>query len=106
MSRRKFIIRTVATLTGDLAAGLAVASACAWLIQTAALGMFLSFIAWLAVIAATLAISQHVVHPAVAALLSDRKLDDAISAAGAFSRTAAHTAIDLWRLMQPELQRR
>ena len=74
-SRRNTIIRTVATITGDIAAGLAMASVAAWLIETATLGLFLSFIVWLLATIAALALSQLVVHPVVKTLLSDRKLD-------------------------------
>lgn len=79
-SRRNVIIRTVATITGDIATGVAVASACIWLIETAALGLFLSFLVWLLGTLAALALSQYVVHPALTALLSDSKLDLAVDA--------------------------
>jgi hypothetical protein len=74
-SRRNFLIRSIGTLAGDLAVGVALATACAWVIETAALGLFLSFVLWLATLVAGLAINQHVVHPAAKVLLSDRKLD-------------------------------
>lgn len=77
-SRRNILIRTVATLCGDIAVGVALASACVWLIETAMLGIFLSFMAWLLAAILSLAISQYVIHPLGAALLSDRKLDDAM----------------------------
>lgn len=77
-TRRNFFIRTVAVVAGDIALGAALASACVWLIEAAALGLFLSFIAWLLMVLLSLVISQHVVHPAMQALLSDRKLDDAV----------------------------
>ena len=69
-SRRNVLIRSVATLAGDIATGLAVASACVWLIG--------------ALVA--LALSQYVVHPAVSLLLSDRKLDVGIDAASALAK--------------------
>lgn len=79
-SRRNTLIRTVATVTGDIAAGVAVATACVWLIETAALGLFLSFMVWLLGALIALALSQYVVHPTVAILLSSRKLDAGIDA--------------------------
>jgi hypothetical protein len=80
-SHRNVLIRSVAGLSGDIAAGLVVVSACAWLIQYAALGLFLSFLLWLLGALIALAVSQRIVHPAVKLLLSDRKLDAAITAA-------------------------
>lgn len=77
-SRRNALIRTVSALTGDLATGVALASACLWLIESAALGLFLSFLLWLVAIFLGLAISQYLVQPAVQALLSDRKLDEGV----------------------------
>ena len=74
-SRRNTVFRTVATITGDIAAGLAMASVAAWLIESATLGLFLSFMVWLLATIAALALSQLVVHPVVKTLLSDRKLD-------------------------------
>jgi hypothetical protein len=79
-SRRNALIRTVATITGDIAAGVAMASVAVWLIESAALGMFLSFLVWLLATIAALALSQYVIHPACEALLSDRKLDIAVEA--------------------------
>jgi len=74
-SRRNTIIRAVVTLCGDITVGVAVANACVWLIQSAALGLFLSFLLWLVAVIAALALSQIVVHPTVKLALSDRKLD-------------------------------
>lgn len=79
ISRRNTLIRTVAAATGDVATGVALASACVWLIQTAALGLFLSFLLWLLCVLLSLAISQYVIHPATQQLLSDRKLDEGIA---------------------------
>lgn len=98
--RRYALVRTVATLTGDFSAGLAFGSLCSWIITTAALGTFLSFLAWLIAILLTMLVSQHIVHPGVKFLLSDRKLDDTVqtfkdlygSVAG--RESGAH---DLWR---------
>lgn len=78
-SRQNIIIRTVATVAGDIAVGVAVASACIWIIETAALGLFLSFLVWLLGALAALALSQYVLHPALTAALSDRKLDLAVT---------------------------
>ena len=79
-SRRNLIIRTIATITGDIAAGLAMASAAVWIIETATLGLFLAFLVWLLAGIAALALSQFVVHPATKVLLSDQKLDIAVTA--------------------------
>lgn len=79
-SRRNVLIRTVATIAGDIATGLAVASVCIWIIETAALGLFLSFLIWLIGTLLALALSQYVVHPALTTLLSDSKLDLAVDA--------------------------
>ena len=74
-SRRNVLIRSITGLCGDIAVGVAMASACVWIIQAASLGLFLSFLLWLLAMLASLALSQLVVHPAVTLLLSDRKLD-------------------------------
>jgi len=79
-SRRNTIIRAVASVAGDLAASVAVAASCVWLIEAAALGLFLSFLAWLVGALLALALSQYVVQPAVNAVLCDRKLDAAVDA--------------------------
>ena len=79
-SRRNIIIRSVATVCGDIATGVAVASACVWLIEAAALGLFLSFLVWLLGALLALALSQYVVHPTLTVLLSDAKLDLAVDA--------------------------
>ncbi len=79
-SRRNVFIRTISTIAGDIATGLAVASACVWIIETAALGLFLSFLIWLIGTLLALALSQYVVHPALTVLLSDHKLDIAVDA--------------------------
>ena len=82
-SRRNVIVRTVATITGDIATGIAVASACVWFIQAATLGWFLSFLIWLIGTLLALALSQYVVHPALTVALSDAKLDLAVDAVAA-----------------------
>ncbi len=87
-SRRNTIIRAVAAVSGDIAAGIVMASACVWLIEAATLGLFLSFLAWLLGALIALALSQYVVHPGVNVLLSDRKLDLAIDALSAVARNA------------------
>lgn len=79
-SRRHILIRTVATIAGDIATGVAVASVALWIIETAALGLFLSFLVWLLGAIAALALSQYVVHPALSVMLADRKLDLAADA--------------------------
>ena len=83
-SRRNIIIRTVATIVGDIAAGVAIASVAIWIIQAATLGLFLSFLLWLLAAIASLAFSQYVIHPAVKVLLSDCKLDLAVDAVTLF----------------------
>jgi hypothetical protein len=62
-SRRNFFIRAVAAFAGDFAVGFSMAVACTWIIQGAALGVFLSFVLWLVALIAALALSQYVVHP-------------------------------------------
>jgi hypothetical protein len=103
-SRHNFFIRAIGTLAGDTAAGLAMAAACTWIIQSAALGLFLSFVMWLIAIVATLALSQYVVHPIANTLLSDHKLDEGIAAVSSGWRAAAGAALDLWQLTQPVTQ--
>lgn len=95
-SRRNVFVRTIATVAGDLAVGFAVASACTWIIQVAALGLFLSFLLWLLSLVAYLAFSQYVLHPAVAVVLSDRKLDGGIAVSAEAVRAAAGIATQLW----------
>ncbi len=62
-ARINIFIRAVASVTGDITIGYAMASACIWVIQAAALGIFLSFLLWLLTIIASLAFSQHALHP-------------------------------------------
>lgn len=80
--RRNAVIRFVAAITGDIAVGLAMASLCSWIIQSAALGLFLSFLLWLIAALLSLALSQYLVHPGIKFLLSDHKLDMAVDTAG------------------------
>jgi len=96
MSRHTFFIRAVATITGDITIGYAMASACVWVIQSAALGLFLSFVLWLLAILASLAMSQHILHPAVSLLLSDRKLDRSLAVTADAMRTGTVAARQLW----------
>lgn len=98
-TRHNIIIRTVATVAGDIATGIAVASACIWIIETAALGLFLSFLIWLLGTLVALVLSQYVLHPMLTVALSDRKLDmavDAVTALGdritRFTRSALQRA--------------
>jgi hypothetical protein len=101
-SRRNLIIRTVATITGDIAAGLACASVALWLIETAALGLFLSFLTWLICAIAALALSQFVVHPAVTVLMSDKKLDIAVDAVSGLATQLSERLAQLTRTtLQP-----
>jgi len=107
--RRNFWVRTIAGLTGDIAVGLALANACIWVIQSAALGLFLSALAWLITIILGLAVSQHLVRPAVAFVLSDAKLDDSIEAVSSLVLTARYFGVGpsspLWRELQQGLAR-
>ena len=89
--RRNIWIRTIAGITGDVAVGVALSSACLWVIQSASLGVFLSFLLWIVGFLLSLAISQYAVHPTVTLLLSDRKLDRGIDALSSL----AHAATDL-----------
>ena len=93
-SRRNTLIRTVAALSGDIAVGVALASACVWLIEAAALGLFLSFLLWLVGLMLSLALSQYIVHPLCSAVLSDRKLDDMVQALSWFTGSGQPTAAD------------
>ena len=99
-ARRNFFIRAIGTVAGDFAVGFAMASACIWIIQSAALGLFFGFLLWLVAIFVGLALSQYVVHPVAASLLSDRKLDDGIAAVDAAARSASDAAQRLWRWVQ------
>lgn len=107
-SRRNTLIRTVAAVSGDIATGIAMAAACVWLIETAALGLFLSFLLWLLGTIIALAFSQYVVHPAVAVMLSDRKLDVGIKAMrGLTDQTTlvgTQIAQHLWNRFMPTAQ--
>ena len=93
-SRRNVFVRTVAAACGDVAGAVAIAAVCAWLIEFAALGAFLSFLAWLVGALVALALSQYLVHPAVNAVLCDRKLDAAVDAIA-----------PLWRQLRSTLAR-
>ncbi|HQC98759.1 MAG TPA: hypothetical protein PK306_23945 [Aquabacterium sp.] len=99
-TRRNLFIRAVASVTGDLAAGFAAASVCTWIIQVAALGLMLSFLLWLLALIAYLAFSQYVLHPAVAILLSDQKLDDGITVTVDTLRAGAAVARQAWAWAQ------
>ena len=107
-SRRNVLIRTVTAVLGDVATGIAVASACVWLIEAATLGLFLSFLTWLIGALAALALSQYLVHPAVALLLSDRKLDVSIAAlaevADQVMLVGPQIAQQLWQRFMPKTQ--
>lgn len=94
-SRRNHLIRTVATVCGDIAVGVAMASACVWLIEAATLGLFLSFLVWLLAAILSLALSQYVVHPLCNALLTDRKLDLAVDALSGLADVATVASAEL-----------
>ena len=91
-ARRNFFNRAVGTVAGDFVVGFAMAAACIWVIQSAALGLFLSFLLWLLALIVALALSQHVVHPVAAVVLSDRKLDQGIDALASLARSAGDLA--------------
>lgn len=93
--RRNTLIRTVIAFGGDVAAAIALASVSVWLIEVAALGLFLSFLLWLATSIAALAISQKLIHPTVQALLSDHKLDDALALASGAAQVVSQVASQL-----------
>ena len=95
--RRHLLIRTVAAVTGDLVLAFSIASACTWAIQAATLGTFLSFLLWLVSVIGYLALSQYVLHPAVAVLLSDRKLDEGLAISVETIRTTVDIARQAWR---------
>lgn len=74
---------------------------CAWVIQVAALGLFLSFLVWLiAALLISLVLSQYIVHPGVKFLLSDHKLDVAVGTVtglcAAASQLGDRTSHQLW----------
>ena len=104
-SRRNTLIRTVAAVSGDIATGIAMAAACVWLIEAAALGLFLSFLLWLLGALIALAFSQYVVHPTVAVMLSNRKLDASINAISGMADQATlvgmQIAQQLWNRFIP-----
>ena len=105
-SYRRTAIRTVVALAGDIAATAAIAVACAWIIETAALGLFLSFLTWLLGLVISLALSQYVVHPALSVVLSDAKLDWSIAALSQlWSTVATPEAVQTLRRLWPGLSK-
>ncbi len=99
-ARRNLIIRTVGTLCADIAVGVAVAGAVGWIIQSASLGLFLTFLLWVLGIIVALALSQYLVHPISKVLLSDQKLDLAFTALGGLSGEAARFGLALMARMR------
>lgn len=99
-SRRNVLIRAIASLTGDLAIGTAVASACAWIVQAAAASVFINFLFWVLGFIAWLTLSQYVLHPAVSVLLSDKKLDQGVMATVKTARSVVVAAGTVWELAQ------
>lgn len=105
-SYRHFAIRAVVAIAGDIAAGVAVAAVCTWIIETAALGLFLSFLIWLLGVVLALALSQYVVHPTLSVVLSDDKLDRGIAAvSGLWSAVAKPDGIQALRGLWPGLSK-
>lgn len=103
---RHFDIRSVVSIAGDIAATVAVAAVCAWIIETAALGLFLSFLIWLLGLVISLALSQYVVHPTMSIMLSDDKLDRGIAAmSGLWSAVATPEGIQTLRSLWPGLSK-
>ena len=103
-SRRNFWIRTIAGIAGDVAVGITLSSTCLWIIDSAALGLFLSFLLWIVAILLGLACSQYLVHPLVTFALSDRKLDRSVNELSALARAAVDLgtevgwpSLDQWR---------
>lgn len=76
--RQRAFIRTISALAGDIAVGLLFASVCVWIINIAALGIFLSFLMWMLGAFLAMAVSQYLIHPTVNFLLSDRKLEETL----------------------------
>ena len=97
-SRRNFWIRTLAGVAGDIGIGVALAGACLWIIESAALGLFLAFLLWIIALLLGLSFSQYVVYPTVSAVLSDSKLNDTINA---FSAMAS----PLWQQLRDGIRR-
>jgi hypothetical protein len=95
--RTKFFVHAVATVTGDFTAGFAVAAGCVWIVEVAGFGLFVTFLAWLIGLIVALALSQFVVHPVAAVLLSDRKLDHATAMVASARNAATHLGRELWR---------
>lgn len=85
-------LRAMASLAGDIALATAVAGACSWLIQSAALGLFLAFLVWLLGLILSLALSQYLVHPTVQWVMADDKLSRGFDAAAEFGTWAANLA--------------
>lgn len=104
--RRNIFIRSVVGLTGDFAVGFALGLACIWIIEVAALGLFLSFLLWLIALVAGLAISQYALHATVQFALSDRKLDRGIEVLASLSQALADLGFDFRSSGWSELRHR
>ena len=105
-SHRRVAIRTVVCIAGDIAAAVAVAAVCTWIIETAALGLFLSFLIWLLGLVISLALGQYVVHPTLSVVLSDHKLDRGIAAiSGLWSALATPEGVQTLRGLWPGLSK-
>lgn len=100
-SRRNLLVRTIGTLCADLAVGVAVASVAGWVIQTASLGAFLSFLLWMLSVIVALALSQYLVHPVAKVLLSDQKLDLAFSVLDGFAGQATQLGLSILARIKP-----
>lgn len=102
-SRRNVLIRTSASAIGDIAAGAAIASACIWLIETAALGLFLSFLVWLIGAFLYRAVSQRLVHPTVATVLTSNRLDRGMNALASRADQTMLAGHSLWHRRLPAI---
>jgi hypothetical protein len=94
------IFRAFVSIAGDVCATLAVASVCSWVIESAALGIFLSFVVWLLGLILALALSQYLVHPTVQLVLADDKLDRFIGLAGIVGHLVADLTIEATQVLQ------
>ncbi len=104
-ARRGIFVRTVAGIAGDVAIGIGLAGTCAWIIQSAALGLFLSFLLWIAALLLSLAVSQYVVRPTIRFALSDAKLDRGLEALSALAQSAKEAGAPLWQQLSQGIGR-
>ena len=94
-SRHSFWVRSIGGVAGDYAVGYALASACVWIIQTASLGLFMSFLLWIVAALLALAMSQYLVRPAISFALADDKLDRGIAVLSGLADAAQSLGLEL-----------